>query len=468
MSRALGDVTLAIREDNWLQLTEGLARSEESAWVMGARLANGVEPVRSRATLFVRDVMPVPDEAYELRTSNRLIIQSRGWLPAFARADRDGSIPLFAHTHPCAEPKYSPLDRIVDDELANLASARNQREEYGSLVIGGSVDQPIFAGRFYHPDIGWQEIRRIRVVGKQLRIIISWATRTEAGEADARIFDRQVRAFGPDGQAVLKRLRVGIVGAGGTGSAVAEQLLRLGVGEIIVIDGQLLDRSNVTRVYGSQLENAGTSKAEIVFNNAAKVGLGTTVRPYQSKVTALTAAERLAHCDVVFGCTDDHAGRAVLTRMPAALLQILIDCGVKLDSKDGNLKGIYGRVSVVDPGGPCLMCHGDVDPARIRDETMSADELALRQQQGYAPELDIPDPAVITYTTMTAALAVNELLGRLFGFAAETNHLLLLAHDRRISHQRRERVGRHRCGDQSKLASGLQTPFLDWSWGTEK
>lgn len=468
MSRVLGDITLAIREDHWLRLTQGLSRSEESAWVMAARLASGVEPVRSRATLFVRDVMPVSDEAYELRASNQLIIQSRGWLPAFAEADRDGSVPLFVHTHPCAEPKHSQLDRIVDDELAKVTSARNLRGEYGSLILGGSVDQPIFAGRFYHPDVGWQEIRRLRVVGKQLRIIESWVPVTEAGEADAQIFDRQIRAFGPNGQETLKRLRVGVVGAGGTGSAVAEQLLRLGVGEIIVIDGQRLDRSNVTRVYGSHLENVGTNKAEIVFNNAGKIGLGTTVRPYQSKVTALTAAERLVHCDVVFGCTDDHTGRAVLTRMPPALLQLLIDCGVFLDSKDGNLKGIYGRVSVVDPGGPCLVCHGDVDPARIRDETMSADELALRQQQGYAPELDIPDPAVITYTTMTAALALNELLGRLFGFTDQTNHLLLLAHDRRLSRQRRERVGQHRCGDQSKLASGLQTPFLDWSWGTEK
>ncbi len=468
MSGVVGDFTLAIREEHWLQLAGALARPEESAWVMAARLANGVEPVRSRATLFVRGVTPAPDEAYELRTSDRLVVKTSGWVPAFAGADRDGSVPLFVHTHPCGEPKYSELDRIVDDQLVKVASARNQVEGYGSLVIGGSVDQPSFMGRFYHPAIGWQDIGRLRVLGERLHILRSWATTAEDGETEAQIFDRQIRAFGPEGQAVLKHLRVGIVGAGGTGSAVAEQLIRLGVGEITVIDGQDLDRSNVSRVYGSQLESEGEPKAEIVFNNAAKIGLGTAVESYKSKVTVQAAAKRLVHCDVIFGCTDDHAGRAVITRMPMSLLQLLIDCGVLLDSANGNLNGIYGRVSVVAPGDPCLVCHGDVNPDRVRDETMSVDELAVRQDQGYAPELDAPDPAVITYTTMTAALALNELLGRLFGFTDETNHLILLAHDRRVSRQRRERVGQHRCGDLRQLASGLEPPFLDWPWGTAK
>ena len=42
------------------------------------------------------------------------------------------------------------------------------------------------------------------------------------------VFDRQVRAFGADIQELLATLRIGIVGNGGTGSPVAEQLIRLG------------------------------------------------------------------------------------------------------------------------------------------------------------------------------------------------------------------------------------------------
>jgi molybdopterin/thiamine biosynthesis adenylyltransferase len=466
MTGLAGDVTLAIRDIDWKPIAEGLERSDESAWVGWARLVQGVEPYNSRVTLLLRGVMPVAEEAYELRTADRLSIRSSGWLPGFAAADQDGSVPIFIHTHPGADPVSSELDEIVDDQLAAVASARNQLGDYGSLVIGADSEQPTVSGKFYQSESGWRDIGRLRLVGERLHVLTSWVARTEDGEGEVQIFDRQIRAFGAPGQALLKRLRVGVVGAGGTGSSIAEQLIRLGVSEITVIDGQNLDGSNVTRIYGSTLDDSGKPKGEIVSKNAAKIGLGTTVSHDMSKVTAQAAAKRLAHCDVVLGCTDDHAGRAVLTRMPLSLLQLLIDCGVKLDSRDGTLKGIYGRVSIVAPGDPCLVCHGDVDPDRLRDEMLAPDELAVRQGQGYAAELDEADPAVITYTTMTSSLALNEMLGRVFGFTeSEVNHLLVLAHDRRISRQRRDKLGEHRCGDASKSASGLATPFLDWAWG---
>jgi len=52
----------------------------------------------------------------------------------------------------------------------------------------------------------------------------------------APLFDRSVRAFGADIQAALGDLRIAVIGAGGTGSAVAEQLVRLGVRHLTLID----------------------------------------------------------------------------------------------------------------------------------------------------------------------------------------------------------------------------------------
>jgi tRNA A37 threonylcarbamoyladenosine dehydratase len=63
-----------------------------------------------------------------------------------------------------------------------------------------------------------------------------------------RFFDRQVRAFGTDVQKLLKRLRIGMVGVGGTGSAVAEQIIRLGVGSVLAADGEAFEASKVNRV----------------------------------------------------------------------------------------------------------------------------------------------------------------------------------------------------------------------------
>jgi tRNA A37 threonylcarbamoyladenosine dehydratase len=52
---------------------------------------------------------------------------------------------------------------------------------------------------------------------------------------------------------LLSNLNVGIVGAGGTGSALAEQLIRLGIGNLIVIDDDVFKSSNINRVYGSRV-----------------------------------------------------------------------------------------------------------------------------------------------------------------------------------------------------------------------
>ena len=93
MNGRAGDVTLAIRDQDWRQLAEGLGRQDESAWVAWARLVEGVLPDSSRATLLVRDVMPVPDEAYEVRAADRLSIRSSGWVPGFGAAVSVQEIP---------------------------------------------------------------------------------------------------------------------------------------------------------------------------------------------------------------------------------------------------------------------------------------------------------------------------------------------------------------------------------------
>src|SRR5207244_4164085 len=82
------------------------------------------------------------------------------------------------------------------------------------------------------------------------------------------LYDRQVRAFGGGVQGILSNLRVGVVGVGGTGSAVAEQLIRLGTGKLYVFDGDRLDDSNLTRVYESGSDQIGLKKVRIVEQSA--------------------------------------------------------------------------------------------------------------------------------------------------------------------------------------------------------
>ncbi len=453
--------TIAFSQAVWDVLSAELSKEHESAWVL---LARQIGDAPNDLTLLVREVIPVPASAYEAREWDRLSITPEGWLPAFIRADSEDCVPIFMHTHPNGYPEHSEFDYKVDDELARVAAVRLGQGTYGSFILSGSPDEPDFAGRVKAVDTEWTEINRVRIVGEQLSIL------THDNNSPLPLFDRHVRAFGEDGQKLLKHLRVGIVGAGGTGSAVLEQLARLGVGDIVIIDPQELADTNVTRVYGSSLDDQGRPKVAVAADNVGRVGLGTVLHPVQGTVRSRRDIEALVHCDIIFGCTDDNASRVVLSRMPQSLLQLFIDCGVIIDSRNKVLFDIFARVTIVTPVSACLMCTEDVDPQRAAMEALPEKERVERQREGYAPDLDTPDPSVITFTTLAASLAVNELLSRVFGYVEENsaNRLVARIASREFSRSRHSVRGSHRCGDAQFLASGMQKPFLGYGWPNEQ
>src|SRR4029077_5815617 len=125
-------------------------------------------------------------------------------------------------------------------------------------------------------------------------------------------FDRQARAFTSAFQPILRRLHIGIVGVGGTGSAVCEQLIRLGIGRLTLIDNGKFEKSNVNRVYGSSVFDEGIAKVNIAARLAANIGLGTDIVSIEGHLSYQSVARQLVNCDAIFGCTDDEWGRSIL------------------------------------------------------------------------------------------------------------------------------------------------------------
>jgi molybdopterin/thiamine biosynthesis adenylyltransferase len=284
----------------------------------------------------------------------------------------------------------------------------------------------------------------------------------------AAAFDRQIRAFGPDGQRLLAQLRVGVVGAGGTGSAVCEQLIRLGVGELLVIDPDVIndDGSNVTRVYGSTMNDIGMPKVDIVARAATQIALGTKVSTVQGSINDESTARLLTDCDVVFGCTDDNRGRMTLSRLAVWYLIPVIDMGVKLTSRDGTLTGIEGRITIVGPETGCLQCRGRINPQALQAEVLQPAERADRVAEGYAIGLAERDPAVVAFTTGVASQAISEFLARTFSLddAPPSTELLMRFHRRDIRRNTRAGKPGHWCTDPNNIGAGDAMPFLGTLW----
>src|SRR4029077_14879246 len=139
-------------------------------------------------------------------------------------------------------------------------------------------------------------------------------------------------------------VRIAIVGAGGTGSAVAEQLVRLGVCPLLLVDNDELSSSNVTRVYGSTPRDVGRPKVEVLRDHLIAIAPNLDCQVVRGMSTLKHVTKAICGYDLVFGCTDDNAGRLVLSRLSTYFLTPVIDLGVLLSSdRAGTLSGIDGR-----------------------------------------------------------------------------------------------------------------------------
>jgi molybdopterin/thiamine biosynthesis adenylyltransferase len=406
-------ITVALAEAHWQELVDSLSDQRETAAVLLA----GVAEDGGRLVVTINRILWVPDDAYEHRDQRQLRIASAGWMPALKHAATGQWCPVFLHTHPHSDPTPSTRDDRVDEALRNVFQMRGNSRRYVSLVLGVAEGKPTLSGRVYERHLPATPVTRVRIAGPQLRVQRAFGD-DDQPEAPIELdpYDRQIRAFGEAGQRILRDLRIGIVGCGGTGSSVSEQLTRLGVGSLVLIDDDIVTTTNVTRIYGSTRSDVNRPKVEVLHDYLTGIGLGTHVEHHKARITHRTAMEHLRGCDLVFGCTDNHSSRTILSRLAYWYLIPVIDMAVVVKSADEEIVGIYGRVAVAAPGEPCLLCRGEVDARRATEERYSDAERNRLIQEGYAEGLDNPDPAVIAYTTMTASHAVADFLQRLFGF----------------------------------------------------
>jgi molybdopterin/thiamine biosynthesis adenylyltransferase len=406
--------------------------------------------------LLTHAVIPIADEDILRRESDSLSISSRALMRIAKLAAYERLSVVFAHSHPYGPAHFSLQDDGEETKLLPFLQARVPERVHGAVVL--TPDSAV--GRVYTPER--TQVDRITVLGSQARFV------TAEPLPDARsIFDRQVRAFGSAVQGILSSLHIGIVGLGGTGSAVAEQLYRLGAGHISLFDADSLAETNLNRVYGSSKTDVGKNKTEIAKAHLDQIDLGGTVIAYASHVTREETARRLRDCDVVMGCTDKELPRAILTQLAIKYHLPVLDMGVLIDSQEGLIRGVFGRVTTLMPGEACLFCRGRISPEQIRVEALSKEERAAQAREGYAPELEEPAPAVIAFTSSVASTAVAELLHRLTAFMGaerRSSEVLITFNENRIRTNRLEPREECFCSDSGGWGRGDEDPFLGLMW----
>src|SRR5206468_3349737 len=160
-------------------------------------------------------------------------------------------------------------------------------------------------------------------------------------------------------QATLRQLRVAVVGAGGLGAHLIQQLLHLGVGELVVVDRDHVADSNLSRLVGARRRDVWrrTPKVKLARRLARAIGSPTTVSTVNGDVTEESVARAVLGCDVIIGATDNHWSRTVLNAIAYQYYVPVLDLGVEIQPEGAS----GGRVAWLAPGGGCLWCMQVLD-----------------------------------------------------------------------------------------------------------
>ena len=463
---------LTIRESD-IERLRGLVRREDgieaAAYVLcgESRIQSDPWERRSRRRLTVHGVVPIPCED-EISASERHVTWSTlSYVKLLKRAKDEGLVPGIVHTHPHGPARFSDQDNRNEKDLLQTACNRNGNQAaLVSILLTG--DGQVRARLW--PDLhGPIDAVAVRVAGKRLAV-----HSPTADPADADFLARQALAFGASLNARLREMRIGIVGCGGTGSAIAMLLARLGVDQLALFDDDIVDVTNLNRLHGARREDADAMrpKVEVVAREITGLGLGVRVVPIRHWIDDPLCHDTLKACDVIFGCTDDHDGRLLLNRLAYFYLIPVIDMGLAIDPKPdrSGLRDLTGRITVLFPEAPCLLCRGIVDTIVARDEGMrrrSPEEYERRKREAYVRGGGDPAPAVVTFTTATACLAIDELLQALTGFRSPEGWVW--QRTRRFDHLADRRPGADSqshcavCSSRDYWGRGDVEPFLDRS-----
>lgn len=168
-------------------------------------------------------------------------------------------------------------------------------------------------------------------------------------------------------------LRVGVIGCGGTGSAVVSLLTRLGVGHLALMDNDTIDTTNLNRVHGPRAADvpAKLAKVDILAREieVQACGLGNHVVTRREIHRCVTFCG-LAMCFSAVPMTTQ--GRLTLNRL-AHYYGIPHRRGIA--HAVGQKRVDYdmtGRVTTIRPGNPCLMCLGVVSACAASGSRRSA------------------------------------------------------------------------------------------------
>lgn len=347
----------------------------------------------------VDKVILIPDEALS-RTGFAYFVELEAILEVINVAVVGQYALIEAHNHGGLSPRFSKTDREGFESFPHYVHESLPNRPYAATVWGNSE----IYGEYFLPDGQTGQLKSITVVSNaMLKQVVS-------SPASSRFpfHQRQLAWFGAEGQQQLANLTVAIVGCGGTGSHIIQNLVYLGCRKFVLIDNDVVDGTNMNRLVTATLADLGTPKTILGRRLIRSVASDADVNIITQNLSNVDALDAVKSADVIWGCVDNDGARLILNDVAVAYRIPYIDVATGIHTNDNHVSEIGGRVAVVMPDSPCLNCMYEIDQEEASYFLAPVAEQNERLHRGYITGVDVPAPSVVSLNATVSAIAVNE------------------------------------------------------------
>ena len=225
-------------------------------------------------------------------------------------------------------------------------------------------------------------------------------------------FDRHARLFGTEGQARLRGTKVAVIGVGGLGSHVVQQLALLGVGSLALVDSEEIEESNRNRYVTVHDDDPvpGTPKVDIGARLVHDIDPTISVDQVRNSLISDDGFDAVKAADCIFGCVDNEGARLALNELCSAYEKRYVDLASEVHP--GRDPSYGGRVCVLwdEPG--CIDCYDELDREEAR-RYLAGPLGQCQRLQIYGvdeSEMERAGPSVVSINGVVGSLGVTEFM----------------------------------------------------------
>ena len=190
--------------------------------------------------------------------------------------------------------------------------------------------------------------------------------------------------LGANSDEVFSQCRVAVIGLGGGGSHIAQQLAHLGVGAFVICDPDHVEETNLNRLVGATNKDVAKATPKTIVSRRLIKRINPNAQVIRVPGEWQREGRLVAGCDVAFGCVDTYIAREQIERLCRRFTIPYIDIGMDVtELRDGYL--ISGQMILSMPNDLCMRCLG------FLNEELLAQDAARYGAAGGRPQVIWPN-----------------------------------------------------------------------------